>query len=178
MCRERERERSRVIPKEISRARPKTRPPQANSSSPWTLQTHSKNSHILPDWPSVLPQFSLVVVSRDNGLTRYIYIYMYIYTHTHRPWATVWHARSWDRITRAVHSPTHKLQIDLSAPAAFYFRLVLETSCIVNAPRTTWTHPVSYFPLYTHNPHTQSEEPELYGNRTGEAVRVTPNLSG
>ena len=32
---------------------------------------------------------------------------------------------------------THELQIDLSAPAAFYFRLVLETSCIVNAPRPT-----------------------------------------
>jgi len=36
---------------------------------------------------------------------------------------------------RARHS--HELQIDLSAPAAFYVRLVLETSCVVNAPRPT-----------------------------------------
>jgi len=53
-----------------------------------------------------------------------------------------------DVSSRRHHS--HELQIDLSAPAAFCFRLVLETSCIVNAPRPTWTHPVSYFPLYTH----------------------------
>ena len=33
--------------------------------------------------------------------------------------------------------------------SAFYFRLVLKTSCIVNAPRPTWTHPVSNFLLYT-----------------------------
>jgi len=32
---------------------------------------------------------------------------------------------------------SHELQIDSSAPAAFYFRLVLKTSCIVNVPRPT-----------------------------------------
>jgi len=30
----------------------------------------------------------------------------------------------------------------------FYFRLVSETSCIVNAPRPTRTHPLPHFPLY------------------------------
>ena len=32
---------------------------------------------------------------------------------------------------------SHELQIDLGSPAAFYFRLVLKTSCTVNAPRPT-----------------------------------------
>jgi len=43
-------------------------------------------------------------------------------------------------------SHSHELRINLCAPAAFYFRLVLEIGCIVIAPRPTWTHPVN--PIY------------------------------
>jgi len=58
-----------------------------------------------------------------------MHTYMDTYTHGHIRHATRAHTYH----TR--HS--HELQIDSGAPVTFYFRLVLESSCIVNAPRST-----------------------------------------
>jgi len=41
-------------------------------------------------------------------------------------------------------------QLKACTLAAFYFRLVPKTGCMVNAPRPRWTHPVPSFLLYTH----------------------------
>ena len=52
------------------------------------------------------------------------------------------------RVNPELGRHSHELQIDLSTPAAFYFRLVLRTSCIVGAPRPSRTPPLPYFPVY------------------------------
>ena len=72
-----------------------------------------------------------------------------------------------DMLTPTGYPPIHTHQP--TRPTAHYFRLVLKTSCIVNAPRPTWTHLVSYVLLYTHHTvSTASSQPEK--QRVGSAL--------
>jgi len=100
-----------------------------------------------------------------------VYAYTYTYIHSYVAYLAIIDKRERPHHTDTLHGAGgagqqallrapklafhyHELQIDLSAPAPFYFRLVLETSCAGNAPRPTWTHPVPHFPLYTPLSHT------------------------